>query len=260
MNVNLPTILIYHDKDSKTFIGDLPSKLRKTFGSNTFRLATSNRHNLASSIRTFDPSIIILPEITGQESFYSRHINPELRQQIKRFVSSGGMLVTNCASTYWMGAKILYHPPKQPTKIRSGTHVFNAASIKMFGPVPGYWLPSTGKADGHDCRVIDITVKTQDGLKRDKVWYGNGPCILPLGSKSLPNNLEPLAYYTHENNSLIAAAHLKIDKGSILMSGPLPHYSEGLVKSNNMLWRVISHRMHQQLFEKDIRPVLQRTP
>ena len=257
---DIPTILIYHDRDSKTHIGQLPHILRRDLGNNLFRIAKTDRHNLINSVNSFNPSIVILPEILGEESFYSRHIKSDAQNCLFKLVESGGMLITDCASTYWMGQKVIYHPPKGKTKFRDGSHVFNAAAIKMFGPAPGLWLPSNGKPDRGGCREIDIIVKTANGLEKDKVWYGNGPCILPIGKQNLPDNLEPLAYYATVEDQPIAAAALHIGNGQILMSGPLPHYYGGNVKSNNLLWQVLRYKMHQQLFEKSPYPMLQATP
>lgn len=251
MTIQIPTILIYDDKRSKTHIANLPQKLRNDFEPSVIKIARSCKDDFSNAIRSFRPSIVILPEILGEESFYSRHIPETTRQQLKEFVKDGGMLATFCASTYWMGEKIVYHPPKGITKFRDSNHAFNAAAMKMFGPVPGLWLPSNGKPNMGGCREIDILVKTANGIERDKVWYGNGPCILPIAKQSLPDSLKPLAYYDKIEDFPIAAAELSIGKGSILMSGPLPHYTGGNVRSNNLLWRVLSHKMHQQLFAKE---------
>jgi glutamine amidotransferase-like uncharacterized protein len=118
----------------------------------------------------------------------------------------------------------------------------------MYGPVPGLWRPSNGKPDIGGCSEIEISVHTSDGLVSETIWYGNGPCILPYKSDSLPAHVKPLAYYKGVEDNPVAAASVKLGKGQILMAGPLPHYWAGNVQSNNMLWRVMSHRMHKQLF------------
>ena len=248
MNNLTRTILFYDDRASKTHSFEYQRAIKSSFPQGDFRIVKANRHEFTQSLNHHRPAIVILPEILGEESFYSRHISPESQTALKDYVKNGGMLVTSCSSTYWMGESVVYHPPKGVTKIRNGAHVFNACSVKMFGPAPGLWKPSNGKPNMGGCRVIDIAVHTADGLVSEKVWYGNGPCILPYKGDSLPPHVTPIAYYKGIEDNPVAAASISYGKGTILMSGPLPHYWAGKVRQNNMLWRVMSHRMHKQLF------------
>lgn len=248
MNHLTRTILFYEDRESKTHTFEYKQALKRTFTHGHFDIIAANRHDFERALTSTSPAIVILPEILGEESFYSRHISKTCQDALKTYVKNGGMLVTSCASTYWMGEQIVYNPPKNATKIRNGAHAFNAASLKMYGPVPGLWRPSNGKPNTGGCSEIDITVHTANGLVSEKIWYGNGPCILPFHSNALPSNVTPIAYYKGIEDNPVAAACIHLGKGKILMSGPLPHYWAGSVKQNNMLWRVMSHQMHQQLF------------
>lgn len=241
-------ILIYHDKESRTHIGTWPQVLYKTFSPKPVKISYADRHHFPHALKTSDPKLIVLPEILGEESYYSRHISLATQESLHNWVFQGGILLTFCASTYWMGEKITYHPPKGPTKLRSGCHVFNAAALKMHGPLPGYWVPSNGKPDFGGCRSIPLIVRTEEGLKRDKVWYGNGPAIFSSSAKELPSNFEPFAYYDRIEDYPIAAGELKVGKGRIIMSGPLPHYAQGEITHNNLLWQAISNRLHGNLF------------
>jgi glutamine amidotransferase-like uncharacterized protein len=168
---------------------------------------------------------------------------------IKDHIYNGAMLVSFCAAAYWMGAKIMYHPPKGPTKSRKGVDVFNAASVKSFGPVSGYWRSSNGKEDMGGCIPVPLSVKTVDGWQNEKVWYGNGPAFYPLNNKN-PEKLEILARYKNIESNPIAAFYVPHGKGAYIASGVLPHYHQPPVQVNNYLWSVITHRMHQQLFAK----------
>lgn len=245
-----PTILIYHDRESKTHLGNLPYVLEQAFKPSPVIIQIADRHNFAEKITRISPRIIILPEILGEESFYSRHVSAETQTMIKNFVKSGGMVVTACASTYWMAQSILYNPPKGVTKIRHGQHVFNAAALKAYGPVPGYGRPSNGKPDLGGCVPIELVVKTANGIESDQCWYGNGPALYPIKNQPIPNNVEILARYRNVEDQPIAACVVYDGHGQYLMSGPLPYYHCDPVKPDNALWRVMTHRMHQQLSKK----------
>jgi len=247
MYANVPTILIYHDRRSKTHRGSLPEKLRQDLGSKPVNIIEAGIDGFRNALITRKPKVVILPEIHGERSFYSRHISKETQQLLYNFVQNGGLLKTICASVFEIGGRKVYHPPKGVTKIRDAAHVFGfEPELKMFGPLPGKWNPQ------NDTR-IPILVKTNGGLQRDHVWYGNGPCILPFGQKSLPSNLEPLAYSEDTEGQPIVAGALHIGKGQTLMSGPLSHYSD------NLLWRIFLSRIEKQLFETAKPPVLQPT-
>ena len=243
------TILIYNDAESKTCSAELSLALKKTFGHQGVAIVLTDRHHLSRNIQELTPEIIILPEIKGEESFYSRHIPVETRNIIKSHVERGSMLISFCAAAYWMAEQITYHPPKGTTKMRKGLHVFNAAAIKAFGPVTGYWRPSNGQEDMGGCLPVSLSVNTVNGSQNELVWYGNGPAFYPMNNK-LPNNIEVLATYRGIEDSPIAAFYMPHGRGGYLASGALPHYHQSPVKQNNLLWRVITHRMHQHLFAK----------
>jgi glutamine amidotransferase-like uncharacterized protein len=244
------TILIYNDADSKTCSAELSLALRNTFKHcDNVAIVHSDRHHLVRNINELNPDIIVLPEIKGEESFYSRHIPIETRNRIKSQVENGSMLVSFCAGAYWMAEQITYHPPKGITKMRDGVHVFNAAAIKAFGPVSGYWRSSNGKEDLGGCIPVPLRVNTVDGTQNETVWHGNGPAFYPLKNK-LPENIEILAEYSDVEEYPIAAFALRHGQGQYLASGPLAHYHRAPVRPNNYLWSVITHRMHQHLFAK----------
>lgn len=243
------TILIYNDADSKTCSAELSIALQKTFSHNHVAIVMTDRRHLTSNIEELNPEIIILPEIKGEESFYSRHIPVETRNLIKSHVNNGTLLVSFCAAAYWMGETITYHPPQGQTKFRKGADVFNAVSLKSFGPVSGYWRTSNGKEDMGGCIPVPLSVKTVNEWKHEKVWYGNGPAFYPLNNQ-LPEKLEVLARYKNIESNPIAAFSIPHGKGAYLASGVLPHYHHAPVRSNNYLWSVITHRMHQHLFAK----------
>ena len=123
------TILIYNDADSKTCSAALYAALYKSFQHFHVTITIADRHSLQRNLQNLKPEVIILPEIMGEESFYSRHIPIQTRDLIKRSVFNGALLVSFCAAAYWMGETITYHPPHGETKFRKGKDVFNATSI-----------------------------------------------------------------------------------------------------------------------------------
>lgn len=254
-----PTILIYNDRESKTCTGELSKALDRDFKNKHVSIVETDRHHLVRNITELSPSIIILPEIKGEESFYNRHIPLKARKVIKSHVANGAMVVTQCAASYWIAQKIFYSPGQGERKFRSGQNVFNGVAMNSFGPVKGYWRPSNGKEDLGGCHIIPLIVKTKDGWQADKCWYGNGPAFYAPEGKT-PPEVEVLARYSGADDAPIAALHARFGKGSFLVSGPLSHYHHGGVNANNLLWRVVSHRMHKQLFEIDARPVLKAVP
>jgi len=252
-----PVILIYSDVESKTCTGELSIALKKTFDRKRVAIVQTDRHHFIRNLKELNPSIIILPEIKGEESFYNRHINQETRVAIKSHVDNGAMLVTFCAASYWMGQVIMYSPGQGQTKFRKGEDVFNAVALNASGPVEGYWRASNNQENLGGCHVVPVIVKTKNGCLDSDCWYGNGPEFFSSAGH-LPNNIEVLAKYSKFGT--IAAFSAKSGRGSYLVSGPLPHYQREDVKANNLLWRVMTHRMHQQLFEKSHAHVLKATP
>lgn len=242
------TILIYNDAESRTCSADLLCTLNKSFKHKHVAIVGTDRHNFIRNINELNPSIIIIPEIKGEESFYNRHITHDMRDAIKTHVSNGAMIVSFCAGAYWMCEKIVYNPPHGAMKTRNGKDVFNiASSLKSYGPLSGYGK----KYDKNDilggCITVPLKIKTVNGWKNDNSWYGNGPGFLPLNNK-LPDNIDVIARYRRIEDQPIAACSVPYGKGQVILSGTLPHYWQSPVKPNNLLWSVITHRMHEQLF------------
>ncbi|PCH98982.1 MAG: hypothetical protein COB76_06570 [Alphaproteobacteria bacterium] len=122
--------------------------------------------------------------------------------------------------------------------------------MQAYGPLPGYARPSNNSEDFGGCLPVPVSVKTLNGWKHETVWYGNGPAFFPLNTHDLPCDINVIARYRRIENQPIAACSFPFGKGEILMSGPLPHYLSHPVKKNNLLWSVITHKMHQQLFAR----------
>lgn len=243
------TILIYNDSHSKTCSAELTRSLAKTFRNYAVGIVSTDRHNFDKNITELSPAIIIIPEIKGEESFYSRHISKQTQQHIKDHVKNGALLVSFCAGAYWMCEKITYNPPHGPTKIREGHDVFNAVSMMSYGPLPGHGRPSNNTEDFGGCLPIKIIVNTVNGPKTETVWYGNGPAFYPIKNK-LPDHIEVIARYAHSEGTPIAACGFPSGNGGFILSGPLAHYSLQPINKNNLLWQVITHKIHQHLFAK----------
>jgi glutamine amidotransferase-like uncharacterized protein len=233
--------------------------LRKLFGKDHVAIVSSDRHHLARNIEELSPSVIILPEITGEQSFYNDHIPLKTRTLIKDHVKHGAMLVSFCAGAYWMAEEIRYTPPHGPSKIRGGKTVFNAVSLRAQGPLPGYGRPSNGQEDLGGCHTIPVLTKIDTGFVEHACWYGNGPGFYSFDGAH-PDNIDVLSYYADIENNPIAAFSRPHGKGEYLVSGVLPHYHRSPVSKDNILWQLIAGRLHKQLFGNHTRPVLSHTP